>query len=113
MRYTVSSMLGVLLLPMLAHAQVSIGNEGSTFGLGTADLESTVINVVQWVLGFLGLIAVLAIFASIIVAATAKSDERASVARKALVGAIVGLVVILLAWAIVTFVVGQTNSLTN
>lgn len=108
-------LLGALLLlrPMAAGAQVAIGNEGATFGLGTADLESTVINIVQWALGFLGLIALLAIFAAIIVAATSSDDDRISVAKKALIGASVGLVVIVLAWAMVTFVVGQTNSLTN
>jgi len=45
-----------------AFAQVEIDPEyGTTFGLGTADLMSTVIKIVQWALGFLGLIAVIMI----------------------------------------------------
>ncbi len=111
----VAIMVIVLALPAVASAQVNVGSTlGTTFGLGTADLESTIINVVQWILGFLGLIALLAIFAAIIVAATAGGNEdRVAIAKKALIAAIVGLIVILLAWAIVTFVIGETNSLTQ
>lgn len=43
----------ILVAPMAVGAQVSVNpSSGTTFGLGTADLESTVVNVVQWRLAF-------------------------------------------------------------
>ena len=102
-----------LSLPAVAFAQISVDpNDSATFGLGSADLETTVINIVQWVLGLLGLIAIIMIIASVIIGATAKEEERAEKAKKALIGSIVGLVIILVAWAIVTFVIGSATELT-
>ncbi len=84
-----------------------------TFGLGTADLKQTVINIVNWVLGLLGLIAVIMIIASVTIIAAQGGSEAADRAKKSLTAAIVGLIVVLLAWAIVIFVVGTTSNVTK
>jgi len=103
--------LAVLAVPAVAAAQVSTGNYGVTFGLGTADLESTVVNIIQWVLGFLGLIAVIFILYGGFVWMTASgNEEKVSKAKKVITAAVIGLIVVLLAWAIVIFVVGQANT---
>lgn len=100
-------------LPVVASAQIAVDpSESATFGLGSADLQTTVINIVQWILGLLGLIAIIMIIASVIIGATASESERADKAKRALIGSIVGLVIILIAWAIVTFVIGSTTELT-
>ncbi|MFZ6036588.1 MAG: pilin [Patescibacteria group bacterium] len=109
------ALVAVLALPAVASAQVNINdNLGSTFGLGTADLENTVINVVQWVLGFLGLIAVIMILIGGFQWITAGgNEEKVASAKKVISAAVIGLIIVLLAWAIVIFVVSQTNDLTN
>lgn len=106
--------LAVLAVPAVASAQVSTGNFGATFGLGTADLESTVVKIVQWVLGFLGLIAVIMILYGGFMWMTAGGNEdKVATAKKIITAAVIGLIVVLLAWAVVIFVVGQTNNWTG
>ncbi|MBU0597986.1 pilin [Patescibacteria group bacterium] len=105
--------LALIAIPAVASAQVGTGNYGPTFGLGTADLESTIVNVVQWVLGFLGLVAVIFIlYGGFIWLTSGGNEEKVAKAKKIISGAVVGLIIILLAWAIVIFVVGQTNNWT-
>ena len=107
--------IAVLALPLIASAQVTVKTEtGVTFGLGTADLESTVVNIVQWILGFLGLIAVIFIlYGGFIWMTAGGNEEKVSKAKKIISAAVIGLIVVLLAWAIVIFVVGQTNTWTG
>jgi hypothetical protein len=68
----------MLLIPAIAYQQVNVDSQTSTtFNLGTADLQSTTIKIVQWVLGFLGLIALIMIIVSIVIAATTSDSDRA------------------------------------
>lgn len=106
-------MVVILATPMMAGA-VKVKQYGNTFGLGTADLESTVIKIVQWVLAFLSLIAVVMILYGGFVWMTAGGNEdKVSTAKKTISAAVIGLIVILLAWAIVTFVLSQTHKWTG
>lgn len=101
-------------LPIVVSAQVNVGQYGSTFGMGTADLESTIIKIVQWVLGFLGLIAVIMILIGGFYWMTAGgNEEKVASAKKIISAAVIGLIVVLLAWAIVVFVVNTTNKVTT
>lgn len=104
--------LPALFLPVAARAAVTIESVGSSLGLGSADLKQTVVNITQWVLGLLGLIALIMIIYSIIVAATSDDSDRAEKAKSGIVAAMIGLVIILIAWAIVTFVIGTTRNVT-
>jgi MFS family permease len=98
---------------LLAQATTfSVESVGSQIGLGGADLRDTTINIIQWVLGILALVAVAMIIFSGFIAATAQESERADRARKTIVGALVGLVIVLLAWAIVLFVARTTSNVT-
>ncbi|MCH7492620.1 Ig-like domain-containing protein, partial [Patescibacteria group bacterium] len=96
-------------------AQVNIDpNIGTTFGLGTADLLSTVINVVQWALGFLGLVAVIFImYGGFIWMTAAGNQEKVAKAKQIIQRAVIGLVIVLLAWAIVLFVIDRTSTLSG
>ncbi|MBU0597709.1 pilin, partial [Patescibacteria group bacterium] len=114
----VISFLGVLAVTLLvsdtAVAQVGTGNFGPTFGLGTADLQSTIINIVQWALGFLGLVAVIMIIYGGFVWMTAGGNqEKVAKAKKIITRAVIGLVIVLLAWAIVLWVFNFINDVTN
>jgi len=103
-----------LMLPLTVFAQVNIGTYGSTFGLGTADLASSVIKIVQWILGFLGLIAVIMIlYGGFIWMTAGGNEEKVASAKKIITAAVIGLIVVLLAWAIVIFVVQTTNNVTT
>ncbi len=117
MKIIVSSILTIFLLavPYLAAAQVTVDpNLGTTFNLGTADLESTIIRVVQWVLGFLALIAVIMILIGGFQWLTsAGNEEKVASAKKIISAAVIGLIIVLLAWAIVIFVVSQTQTWTS
>lgn len=104
----------LLVVPALAHAQVTITNLGQTFGLGTADLEKTVINIVQWALGLLALVAVVMIIIGGFRWITAAgNEEKIESAKKLISAAVIGLIIVLLAWAIVIFVVGVTTNVTQ
>lgn len=111
----VAGAVASLALPFVAAAQVNINTvPGSTFNLGTTDLKQTVINIVNYVLGLLGLIAVIIIiYAGILWLTAAGNEERVDKAKKVLSAAVIGLIVILLAWAIVIFVVNSTRNVTT
>jgi len=107
--------LVLLCLPYAALAtNLSIDTSlGTTLGLGSADLKNTVINILQWVLGILALVAVVMIISAGIIAGTSGDEDRADTAKRVIVGAIIGLIIVLLAWAIVIFVVGTTVNVTQ
>jgi branched-subunit amino acid transport protein AzlD len=107
------AMLALLVAP-LAVSALTIETVGNTIGLGTADLKETVINIIQWVLGLLGLIAVIMILWGGFMWMTAGGNEdKVATAKKIITAAVIGLIVILLAWAIVTFVVGTASNVTE
>lgn len=87
--------------------------ESVDIGLGQADLKTTTLNVIRWVLGIMTLVAVTMIIASIIIAATASDGDRAEKAKRTIAGAVIGMIIILLAWAIVFFVARTTNNVTS
>ncbi len=70
------------------------------------DLRDTIINVLNILLGFLGLIAVIIILAAGFMWMTAGGNEkRLETARKLLIQGFIGLILILAAWGIAYFVV--------
>lgn len=72
--------------------------------------ENITVNVIQWALGVLGLIAVIMIlFGGVMWMTSAGNEEKVRKAKEILRAAIIGLVVILLSWALVAFVIKQTN----
>jgi|GEM_PF-6922756 len=90
-------------------------NTGSALGLGTVPLDQVVRNIIRWALGFLGLIAVImVIYGGFLWMTAAGNEQRIEKAKKIIMGAIIGLVIILLSFAIVQFVFfGVTNSTGN
>ncbi len=107
-------LVGSLLVaqPVLAQTTFSVESVGGQLGLGDADLRETTLNVLRWILGIMSLIAVAMIIFSGIIAATSSDEDRAATAKKVISGAVIGLVVVLLAWAIVIFVTRSTANVT-
>jgi amino acid transporter len=102
--------LSLFLLPQATNA-VSFYDPSSTLGLGSADLQATIVSVIQWILGFLGLIAVVLILYGGFTWMTAGgNEEKVEKAKKIITAAVIGLVIVLLAWAIILFAL---NVLTN
>ncbi len=106
--------LGVLVIPAVASAAVTIENVGGSLGLGNADLKQTVINIISYVLGLLGLIAIIMILYGGFTWMTAGGNEdKIDTAKQIISAAAVGLVIILISWAIVNFVIGATRNVTR
>jgi heme/copper-type cytochrome/quinol oxidase subunit 2 len=128
LRYTLSIGLGIALAasllgmsqviaPQIANAQPLdaedlFGGEDSTFsdsaGLGEADLESTIANLIRVVLGFLGIIAVVIVLMGGFKWMTAGgNDEKVAEAKRLLIAGVIGMAIILSAYAITTFVLSS------
>lgn len=101
-------------LPLAAAHAISYIDPAQSLGLGTADLKTTVVNIINWVLGLLGIIAVVMILYGGFVWLTASgNEENVTKAKNVLSAAIIGLVIILLAWAIVNYVLGTTSNVSK
>ena len=108
---------GWFLRPVVAHAQatsLSIESIGSQLGLGNADLKTVVINVIRWALGLLSLLAVsYVIYGGFLWMTAAGNEQRIEKAKQVILQACIGIVIILLAWAIVYFVMKTAKGVTN
>ncbi|MBI1961525.1 MAG: hypothetical protein HYS45_02385 [Parcubacteria group bacterium] len=72
------------------------------------DLKGSIANVVNILLGFLGILAVIIIlYAGFKWMTASGNEEQVGEARKMLLQAVIGLVIIMLAWVITNFVTSQ------
>lgn len=110
--------LATLALPVVSHAAAtattfSVESVGSEIGLGNADLKTTVLNIIRLLLGLMTLVAVvLIIYGGFIWLTAAGNEENVEKAKRIISAAVIGLIVILLAWAIVIFVANTTANVT-
>lgn len=89
-----------LLLPVAAYAY----SPDLSIPLGSKSPEEIVIGIIQWVLGFLALVAVVLILIGGFMWMTAAGNEdKISKAKKLLVAAVIGLLIILAAWGITIY----------
>ncbi len=104
----------LLVVPMTVSAITVDSNLSGTLDLGSADLEDTVIKIIQWALGLLGLVAVVMILIGGFQWMTAGgNEEKVASAKKIISAAVIGLIIVLLAWAIVIFVVSTASDVTT
>ncbi|MBI4090881.1 MAG: hypothetical protein HY422_02555 [Candidatus Komeilibacteria bacterium] len=94
------------------HAQgVSIDFPTSFAGFSSQDIKTTIENIVRIIVGFLGIITIIIILAGGFKWMTSGGNEdKISEAKKLISAGVVGLVVVLAAYAISSFVI---NSLTG
>lgn len=92
----------------------TVADYGGSVGLTSTDLKTVVINVIKWILGILALVAVvLIIYGGIIWMTAAGNVQRIEKAKRIIIDAVIGLVVVLISWAIVTFVVAKILGVTG
>lgn len=95
-----------------AASTFSVESIGGSIGLGSADLKTTVINILKWVLGALTLVALVYLIYGGFLWLTAAGDERRiEKAKQVILQALIGMVIVLLAWAIVIFVAGGISNI--
>jgi len=118
--YIISGLIiAVLLVPTIALGDLNFGNEyltnfQNTAGYGNAGLESVVGNIIQIVLSLLGLVAViLIIIGGFKWMASGGNEEKIKDAKKLMGAAVVGLIIVVLAYAIATFVVDRLSGITE
>jgi len=107
-------------LPMVASAQtpgpgiLNLQNEGSkvTKGVYGSDINNQtiytnyIVNIINWVLGFLGIAAVILIIYGGILWMTSMGDDKgAKKGKEVIMNAVIGLAIILGAYVIVNFVI--------
>ncbi len=97
-------------LPLLAHAKLQRDPEGhddfvGELGLPNTYLPTTVVNFVAWVLGFLGLVSVIMmIYGGYRYLTAGGNEESVDKAKTVIKNALVGLIIVVLSYAIALFV---------
>ena len=112
----VVSLLALALLPsvVLAAPNLGLNQFGSQTQLGTKALTETIASIINVAMGLLGMIVVLLILAGGFLWMTAGGDEAKVTKAKGLIfGGVIGLAIILSAYAIAQFVVGSLLSATT
>ena len=81
---------------------------------GDSDVRETAVDIIRYLLTFLGIIAVLMILYGGFLWMTANgSEDRIAKAKKTILAGVVGLIIILAAFAIVTFVIDIAQKAIN
>ena len=117
------SLISLMALPTLVGAQ-DIDPTSENFGLESdfnkvgiqsdRDVKDTIAQIINIILGFLGVIAVIIVLAGGFKWMTAGGNEdKVAEARKMIIQGIIGLVVIFAAWAIASFVINQLQVVTQ
>ena len=100
-------------LPALATLDVGL-NYGTYTGLGTKDLREGVMSIVQILLGFLGIIAIIIIlYGGFVWLISAGNEEKVSQAKAIITAGIIGLIIIFVSYALATFVITQLITATG
>jgi len=110
-RFYSLALLGTAALPFTARAQVSIDFPTNFAGFSSQDLKVTVQNIIRIILGFLGILAIVAvIFGGFkMMISRGDADEMGS-GRKVVTAGVIGLVIVLAAYAISSFVVASIQT---
>ncbi len=115
----ISLIVASLFFPWAAAAQeettpFSLMDVGSVTGLGGGDLRSTSIKTIQFVLGFMTLLAVVfMIYAGFIWLTAAGNEKNVEKAKSIISATVIGMIVIILAWAIVAYVASTASNVTK
>ena len=92
----------------------SIESIGTQIGLGETDLKQTVLNIIRLILGLMTLVAVvLVIYGGFVWLTAAGNEDNVEKAKRIISAAVIGLIIILLAWAVVIFVARTTSNVTT
>jgi len=103
------------ILPAFAQTSLNTGiNYGTFTGLGTQDLREGIMRIINVLLSFLGIIAiVIMLWGGFVWLTSGGSEEKVGQAKKIITAGIVGLVIIFIAFAIAQFVITQLITATG
>ncbi len=83
-------------------------NVQETTGLGTTDIRIVIAKIIRYLLGFLGIIALLLImYAGWLWMSSGGNEEKIARAKKTLINAAIGLIIIVTSFGIVTFILNK------
>lgn len=102
--------VGLFAVPAMVGAQSDIFgvNYGASTGLGQQDPRETVANVIKIALSFLGIVAVvIVLWGGILWMTAAGNSDKVDQAKKVLFSGLIGLIIILSAYAVTQFVINQ------
>ena len=92
----------IFLLPNISFAQIMVPQIGN---LGTADIQTVAGTIIQVVLGLLGLIALLIVlYGGFMWMTSGGNEEKVAKAKKILISGVIGLIIILTAYVITSFI---------
>ncbi len=92
----------------ITSAELGLEQVSSTIGLPTTDIRLIVARIIRIALGLLGTVAVvLLIYAGFLWMTAGGNEERISTAKKIMINGVIGLMIILSAYAIVNFVINK------
>ncbi len=106
-------------LPAVVHAQLTTNDLGvnavqQDLALSGGDVRQTAARIINVSLGFLGIIAVIIVLiGGFKYMVAGGNEEKTSEARNLIVSSIIGLAIMLSAWAITSFVISQLVTATN
>ena len=111
----VASILGLLLVPVFAFAGDATAiaetgglSYGTELEIGTRDIRASAVNLVNVILGILGIVALIIILYGGFIWMTAQgNDENTSKARGIIISGVIGMIIIIAAYAIARFVIEQ------
>jgi len=115
-------LVATLALPAVTFAQSDTLNTNDlgvnaiqgSIKLGSGDIRQTAARIINVALGFLGIIAVvIVLLGGFKYMIAGGNEEKTSEARKLIVSGIIGLAIILSAWAITSFVISRLVSATQ
>lgn len=118
------AILAFLVVPVLAlttntvNAQADFGlnqvNSGLNNSLSSTDPRTVIGRIINMALGFLGVIAVgIVLMGGFKWMIAGGNEEQTGEAKKLLGAGVIGLVIILSAWAIATFIINSLNTAVN
>ena len=106
-------LVSLLVVPQFVSAQFGL-EYGSALELGTQELRTSIMQVINVILSFLGIIALIIILWGGFMWMTAGgNEEKVTKARQMLVAGVVGLAIVLAAYAIANFVVNSLYGATG
>ena len=117
---TTLGLFSLVILPTMVFAQdpisdgfnVAQGIGGNAFG--TNDLRDTIVQLVNVLLGFLGIIAVIIIlWGGFQWMTAAGNEEKVTSARTTIIAGIIGLAIIIASFAIASFVISEFSGATG
>ncbi len=98
-------------------AQVNAGltpEFGAQAGLGTTDIRLTIARIIRAILGFLGVLALIIIlYGGFVYMTSGGNEEKIAKAKKILVNAVIGLLIILASFGLTQFIIGRIMAATG